>query len=171
MIKIICLEGWGVVDPLRPNHQSKTLRAVQVTAVSNKECAEKYAPIGVTGNMFCAATDGGDACYGDSGGPFTALTGRVHVLEGVISWGRNCAKARWPGVYSRVRSALDWVREESADSHFCPHDLPDVDEEEDKRDFNESDHLPIGPLGDVDGGWKFEGRRREMFSTEGAVDE
>ena len=59
--------------------------------------------------MFCASADSADACYGDSGGPFTVHQGNVSVLEGVISWGKSCAKTKWPGVYARVRYVLDWI--------------------------------------------------------------
>ena len=69
--------------------------------------------------MFCAQTNGTDSCYGDSGGPLTVFQNGIHILEGVISWGKNCAKPQWPGVYSRVGHVLKWIRDTTVDSNSC----------------------------------------------------
>ena len=68
---------------------------------------------------LCAKAPGADACYGDSGGPFTLEEEERTVLIGVVSWGLECARPQWPGVYSRVASVLDWVRQHTADGEFC----------------------------------------------------
>jgi len=54
---------------------------------------------------FCAYTPNKDACQGDSGGPF--LLG--DELKGLVSWGIECAKARYPGVYTDVFYFRDWI--------------------------------------------------------------
>ena len=67
--------------------------------------------------MFCAGyLDGGvDACFGDSGGPAIYVQSdesgeqiRARLL-GMISWGKGCAEAGWPGVYARTSGVYDWV--------------------------------------------------------------
>ena len=116
------VSGWGIVDPDDPRRQSKKLQRVQVTVMSHQHCRSLYPANPVTESMMCAAVKDGDACFGDSGGPLTIRSrgGRgPAILEGVISWGKNCAKAQWPGVYSRVRRVIHWIKDNTRDSNYC----------------------------------------------------
>lgn len=50
----------------------------------------------------------------DSGGPLVTYRGaqsKNPVLVGVVSWGFECGKANFPGVYSRVSIAREWIYE------------------------------------------------------------
>lgn len=59
--------------------------------------------------MNCSTLDQ-DACQGDSGGPLKRQ--RDGVLIGVVSWGRPChLGVTKPGVYSKVSSVRQWIRE------------------------------------------------------------
>ena len=119
------VSGWGVVDPKNPTQQANVLQKVNVKIISNNECISSYPASSVTKSMFCARANDTDSCYGDSGGPFTVRRAGTHVLEGVISWGKNCAKQQWPGVYSRVSEVLRWIRDHTLDSHSCWQDSID----------------------------------------------
>merc|ERR1711944_253240 len=59
--------------------------------------------------MICAGEAGKDSCQGDSGGPMTY--NGVHV--GIVSWGRGCALAGYPGVYAQTDAFLSWIAGET----------------------------------------------------------
>jgi secreted trypsin-like serine protease len=119
--KIGTASGWGVVDPRNPTKQANKLQKVNVKIMKDQDCQYKYPtyPAIITPSMFCASADSADSCYGDSGGPFTVLQNKMSILEGVISWGKSCAKSKWPGVYARVRTVLDWIINNIKDSNQC----------------------------------------------------
>ena len=110
--------GWGVLDPTNQKLQAKTLQTVNVRTMTNPQCEFYYEQNGsVTDSMICAKSYvGGDACYGDSGGPFVNDNDE---LIGVVSWGKSCAKDQWPGVYARLSSAINWIYANTQDSKYC----------------------------------------------------
>merc|ERR1712002_235768 len=98
------------------------LQEVDVKVISNEKCAEMYPRTAIAKDMICAAEENGeggkDACQGDSGGPLiterqgVTVDGKQQYEQvGVVSWGRYCADARYPGVYARVTEHLDWIKE------------------------------------------------------------
>lgn len=92
---------------------STSLRSVIVPVISKEECFDAYIPYygGIGENQICASYPNGgkDACAGDSGGPMT-IDGR---LAGIVSWGRGCAVAGNPGVYTEVSKYRDWIAKTS----------------------------------------------------------
>lgn len=102
--------GWGTIsgDGLTlPFPQ--TLQEVSVPIVSNSQCNDAYGSI--TSNMICAGLDQGgkDSCQGDSGGPLVSKSGSRWIQGGVVSFGRGCADAGFPGVYARVSQYQSWI--------------------------------------------------------------
>lgn len=62
-------------------------------------------------DQICAGGNAGsiDACSGDSGGPMVVPVNGVPVLAGVVSTGKSCADANFPGLYARVTTFLPWL--------------------------------------------------------------
>ncbi|XP_060921571.1 serine protease 27-like [Labrus mixtus] len=102
--------GWGTIGTDVPLGFPQTLQEVTVPIVSNTRCSQSYSSI--TSNMICAGLEEGgkDSCQGDSGGPLVCKSGSVWVEGGVVSFGRGCALASFPGVYARVSQFEDWIK-------------------------------------------------------------
>ena len=107
--------GWGNTVATGPDQFPNELRGVGLS--------DRAGPTGACGSygtaynsdhMVCAGTPGGgkDACQGDSGGPLVATINGQPRLVGVTSWGSGCAKAAFPGVWSRVSSYGDWINQQ-----------------------------------------------------------
>ena len=103
--------GWGTKGTYEDT--SDVLLEVEVDYVPWKECEERYAVAGekIHRSMICAARFGKDSCQGDSGGPLIKKGENSYedVQIGIVSWGFNCADCRFPGVYSRVSKAIDFI--------------------------------------------------------------
>ncbi|HLL37410.1 MAG TPA: serine protease [Streptomyces sp.] len=90
--------GWGTTS--QNGSSSNQLRTATVPIVSDTSCRSSYGTDFVASEMVCAGYSSGgvDTCQGDSGGPL--LVGGV--LAGITSWGKGCAQAGYPGVYTRL---------------------------------------------------------------------
>jgi len=107
--------GWGWTGKDGPD--PSVLRKVDVPIVAQGECAKAYAkyPGMITDRMICAGPkEGGkDSCYGDSGGPLILNENGKMKQIGIVSFGplEGCALPNTYGVYSRISSVADWIRE------------------------------------------------------------
>jgi len=116
--------GYGLT---RSGLPSDLLLETDVKYINNRRCERRYSDWepnenddyygewrpDITKDMMCAhSNNGNDACKGDSGGPLILSgdddTGRGDILVGLVSWGIECGK--YPGVYSRVKSRLRWIK-------------------------------------------------------------
>lgn len=56
-----------------------------------------------------------DACQGDSGGGLYVIRNisniNRYVIEGIVSYGEQCASLMKPGIYTRILNYIDWIRE------------------------------------------------------------
>ncbi|XP_060797187.1 transmembrane protease serine 9 [Neoarius graeffei] len=103
------ITGWGSMR--EDGKLTNQLQKAQVGIIDQSECQQSYGPK-LTANMMCAGSmEGGiDTCLGDSGGPLACREPRGRwFIAGVTSWGRGCARNRFPGVYTRVTAIREWI--------------------------------------------------------------
>lgn len=112
------VSGWGLLSDNNPGatgHQKSkvrlpdTLHCANISIISEASCNKDY-PGRVLPTMVCAGVEGGgtDSCEGDSGGPLVCRG----ALQGIVSWGDvPCDTTTKPGVYTKVCSYLEWIRE------------------------------------------------------------
>jgi secreted trypsin-like serine protease len=112
------ITGWGTLYTDGPSPSN--LQEAQVEIVpTNGKCSSAYYgnPFAMGPEMMCAQginpRTGSitDACQGDSGGPLVCPTpGGNWVLQGVTSFGGDCADPDAPGVWARVSYVTDWIK-------------------------------------------------------------
>lgn len=105
--------GWGLTRDGDESSLATVLQQVSVPLYDSSRCKASYGElnIDITSNMVCAGLEAGgkDSCQGDSGGPLFVQSGGSMVQLGVTSFGEACAKAKFPGVYTRVSAYRDWI--------------------------------------------------------------
>ncbi|XP_058169794.1 uncharacterized protein LOC131284953 [Anopheles ziemanni] len=104
----ITVVGFGHTG--RQRHSGIKLKAM-IPIYPRAECEKKWAKANLIEQQLCAGGIFGiDSCSGDSGGPL--MVRRLYwIQEGVISYGNQCALEDWPGIYTRVSSYIDWIKE------------------------------------------------------------
>jgi len=107
----VTVAGWGTLS--EGGAQPDRLMKVDVKVWDNERCRRSYgssAPGGITKHMLCASETNRDSCSGDSGGPLFICRSSHCKQIGIVSWGIGCAKAKYPGVYTRVTEMLPWIK-------------------------------------------------------------
>ncbi|CAC5380539.1 ST14 [Mytilus coruscus] len=102
--------GWG--DVQESKHPDK-LKNTVMPIVDTKKCnGTEDLEDQITPYMFCAGFQKGknDACQGDSGGPLMCKFRDTWYLQGLVSWGVDCAQPDLPGVYANVFKFVSWIR-------------------------------------------------------------
>jgi len=108
--EIATVTGWGTTS--EGGSISQVLREVQIPVTTDAFCKGAYGNAAITPRMVCAyqAPNGGkDSCQGDSGGPAVVYKGQEAHQFGIVSWGQGCARAGYPGVYTRVSAVHDFI--------------------------------------------------------------
>jgi transmembrane protease serine 9 len=109
--KMATIMGWGKTEK---SDVSRVLLEANVPIVSNKDAKKALKDFEFTNNMFAAGflgTGGKDTCQGDSGGPILVVDANLKLVQaGVTSWGIECGKPQFPGVYARLAVLGDWVK-------------------------------------------------------------
>ncbi|RXM36239.1 Ovochymase-2 [Acipenser ruthenus] len=103
--------GWGATDLVSGDVFTR-LQQLKVPILNSVNCAHSFytGQPGITARMMCAGfqgTGGKDSCHDDSGGRLVCLNKeRRYAVQCVVSWGVGCARAKKPGVYTRVEKKV-----------------------------------------------------------------
>ncbi|UJR24855.1 hypothetical protein I4U23_006224 [Adineta vaga] len=106
----LAVVGWGL---LKENGIPATqLQQVRVTTLENDDIRCNRS-VYDRDRQFCAMVDGGgkDSCQGDSGGPIHQWLDDHWEQVGIVSFGKGCASAENPGIYTRLSFYHDWILE------------------------------------------------------------
>lgn len=112
-LRVAVRSGGFIVTP------SDSLMQATLPLTPASRCASQYDELRarlpfaarVTAANICAGRPAGavDSCQGDSGGPLIGRTGTSRIQIGIVSFGYGCARAGFPGVYTRVSSHRQWL--------------------------------------------------------------
>jgi trypsin len=111
--------GWGLLKENGAERPDE-LYQVDLNVVDDETCREAYLQEDQSGQttsqyvpeaMMCAAAPRRDSCQGDSGGPLVADDSGAWKQIGIVSFGTGCARAAFPGIYSRVANMLDFIQD------------------------------------------------------------
>lgn len=119
----VSVTGWGVTSARRSGEQraidgsvpraSAALLQVDLLNLAKAKCEARYEKAYLGPGVICAGSNspGKDSCTGDSGGPMTRRGQRPdeRVLVGLVSWGKGCAEADTPGIYTNVTEYREWI--------------------------------------------------------------
>ncbi|CAG9130137.1 unnamed protein product [Plutella xylostella] len=129
--------GWGVVDSATKT-VSPTLQVAKLSVIDRETCDKLLKKTcnrnfcGTEEHQLCGGnlTGGVDTCQGDSGGPFQVqldlpedMSGSMHYVFGITSFGIGCGRANTPAVYTRVSYFTDWI-----DENVWPKEVPILEE-------------------------------------------
>lgn len=113
------LAGWGATT--YKGNQATVLQEVQLPIQPTKDCEDAYKvhfPEQIFDDtVLCVGfiNGGKDSCQGDSGGPLMlpqlAKESSYYYfnLLGIVSYGYECARPGFPGIYTRVTSFIPWI--------------------------------------------------------------
>ncbi|XP_060922890.1 prothrombin [Limanda limanda] len=111
--------GWGNLrESWKPSARSLpgVLQQIHLPIVDQDVCASST-NVKITDNMFCAGfkpddAERGDACEGDSGGPFVMKfpTENRWYQMGIVSWGEGCDRDGKYGFYTHLYRLSRWIR-------------------------------------------------------------
>ena len=105
--------GWGRTQDSRI---SKVLKENIFTTISDEECKRVYGSVIDGDVVLCTQDDPGQSvCQGDSGSSLWKWIddqhGKTHpVLLGVVSRGLGCSRYNEPGIYTKVKEYISWIR-------------------------------------------------------------
>lgn len=118
------VSGWGYTD-IEKATVSDVLQKVDLPIVSRFTASHVWPNISPSFIMAGYATAGGDACRGDSGGPYTVTVDGIVKLAGVVSWGSSDCNNY--GAYTRVSDYVSWINSNTDEFDHTMLDYPEGD--------------------------------------------
>ncbi|XP_071052653.1 brachyurin-like [Onthophagus taurus] len=103
------VSGWGKTND--NGSVSSALNYVDLTAISNTQCANYYGSATIiSSTLCCVGNPHHSTCNGDSGGPLVRVNGNRVTHHGIVSFvsSAGCASGA-PSGYVRTESMLDWI--------------------------------------------------------------
>ncbi|XP_030644550.1 trypsin-3-like [Chanos chanos] len=99
------VSGWGNTITNGSDYPDR-LQCLWQPIIDHTTCRNAY-PHYFTDNMVCSGfmQGGASSCQGDSGGPLVCNG----ELQGIVSWGYDCAQVGHPSVYVRVCRYNNWI--------------------------------------------------------------
>ncbi|NXX26100.1 ACRO protein, partial [Nicator chloris] len=112
-LKACYIAGWGSAGA-KAQGPSDVLQEARVRLLDIRlvNSSRWYAGTIHTHNLCAGYPQGGmDTCQGDSGGPLVCKDNSASYfwLVGVTSWGKGCARAKRPGVYTSTQHFYSWI--------------------------------------------------------------
>ncbi|XP_076339575.1 phenoloxidase-activating factor 2-like [Tachypleus tridentatus] len=106
--------GWG--KRTEASEHSLILKEVNVPLWKRNDCEralkQHFGPqYKLPDTSICAGREGRDACDGDGGGPLSCEKKGHWYQVGIVSFGIGCGRPNTPGVYTRVGSYRNWIRD------------------------------------------------------------
>ena len=111
----VIVSGFGQMEYNNVNSVPTYLQQVHVETIPNRICTSPdwYGSFVNPEIQICAGLESGgkDSCQGDSGSPLIYYDDVYErwFLVGIVSTGEECAKAKRPGIYTRVQIFRYWV--------------------------------------------------------------
>ncbi|NWW55470.1 ACRO protein, partial [Pedionomus torquatus] len=112
-LKNCYVSGWGATTA-RSSSEPDVLQEAPVHLIDTHLCnSSRWYAGAIHSTNLCAGYAYGliDTCQGDSGGPLVCKDTNAEYfwLVGVTSWGKGCARARLPGIYTSTQHYYDWI--------------------------------------------------------------
>lgn len=107
------ISGWGTTAQ-NSVKTSDALQEARVNLLDTKKCnSSEWYKGAMSPHTLCAGYEEGgiDSCQGDSGGPLMCRveSSPLYYVIGITSWGKGCAQANNPGIYTATKHYLEWI--------------------------------------------------------------